>query len=138
GTFHVGNGFFHASDQIAFSVVIGESWEVHNPEGRYSEFDWASPQELRLLASLVLCEKRDDACIKLYPIVRYGQLIDAEDLDLTSPAVVEDVTELLLDLVRHSKNAPRTSRIEKCVGAQYSLVDLDRYAISRLPEFWGQ
>lgn len=136
GTFHVENGFFHASEEIAFSVVKGESWEAQDPEVRFSEFDWASPQELRLLASLLLCEKRGDAYVRFYPIVRYGHLLDAEDLDLSSSRIVEKISELLLDLARESKGAPSRPRIERCLDAPYSLVSPDRYAISRLPEFW--
>ena len=53
GTFHVPNGLFHADGEISFSIVEGESWDAINPDAPYSEFNWASPQELRLIASLL-------------------------------------------------------------------------------------
>ena len=57
GAWYVPHGFFHADEEIAFSVVLGESWQMLDPNMQYSEFDWASPpQELRLMASLILCE----------------------------------------------------------------------------------
>jgi hypothetical protein len=48
------NGFFHADEQIAFSVILGDSWRMLDPDIPFSEFDWASPQELRLITSLIL------------------------------------------------------------------------------------
>ena len=64
-------GFLYADEEIAFSVVHGGDWGNTLADAPYSEFNWALPEELRLMASLVLCELRNEP-VSLYPAVRYG------------------------------------------------------------------
>jgi hypothetical protein len=138
GTWHVPNGFFHADEQIAFSVVFGESWRVLDPETPYSEFDWASPQELRLIASLILCEVTDGPYIQLYPIVRFDPLLDAKDLDLQSPETVANVRALLL---YHATQPPsmgnELSQLSCCHLTKYEMSAPTDFALDRLPEVWN-
>jgi hypothetical protein len=136
GTLFVPNGFFHADEDIAFSVVVGESWDALDPDAPFSEFSWASPQELRLIASLILCERREDAYIRLYPIVRYGPLLDIEQADFSQSAIVLEAKSLLLDRARTSKPGLTQDRIVCCLDKPYSLVKPDRYGFDRLLAFW--
>lgn len=137
GALHVPNGVFHADEEIAFSVVEGESWDSLDPDAPFSEFNWASPQELRLIASLLLCERRDGAYIRFYPIVRYGPLLDVERVDLSQPAIVNDVRSLLLDLARTSKPGFTQDRVVSCLERTYDLVEPDHYSFDRLLAFWS-
>lgn len=136
GTLFVPNGLFHADEEIAFSVVEGESWDALDPDAPFSEFDWASPQELRLIASLLLCERRDDAYIRFYPIVRYSPLLDIERVDLSQSAIVCDTKSIILDLARTSKPGPTQDRVVRCLERPYDLVESDHYGFERLLAFW--
>jgi len=96
GTWYVPNGFFHADERVVFSVVLGESWQTLDPDMPYSEFDWASPQELRLWASLILCEVMDGPRTSFYPIVEFSGRLDATNFVLQSSETVAMVRSLLL------------------------------------------
>lgn len=137
GTRFVPNGFFHADEQIAFSVVEGESWDFLDPDAPFSEFDWASPQDLRLMASLLLCERRDDAYIRFYPIVRYGPLLDVQRLDLSQSATVLDIRAMLLERVRTTEPGSTQDQIVRCLEGSYYLIEPERYGFDRLLAFWG-
>src|SRR5258708_40266536 len=126
GTFHVPNGFFHADEQIAFSVVLGDSWRTLDPDIPFSEFDWASPQELRLIASLILCEVTDGPPIRLYPIVRFGPLLDASAVDLQSPETIAQVRALLLRDTAHPPEFNQ-SNLGRLISREYDLHDPKEY-----------
>jgi hypothetical protein len=138
GTFHVPNGFFHADEQIAFSVVLGDSWRTFDPDIPFSEFDWASPQELRLITALILCEVTDGPPIRLYPIVRLGPLLDVNELNLQSPETVAEVRALLL----HHAAQPWSTRnafsmLTRITCRTYDLTDPREFALDRQFEFWN-
>jgi hypothetical protein len=61
-----------SSPKKRIPVGVRESWRTHDPEVPFSEFDWATPQELRLIASLILCEVMEGPCVRLYPLVRFS------------------------------------------------------------------
>jgi hypothetical protein len=138
GTWHVPNGLFHADEQIAFSVILGESWQMLDPDIPFSEFDWASPQELRLIASMILCEVTDGPYIRLYPIVRFGPLLDSKELDLQSPETVAQVRALLL---QHAAQPPSLrneySGLTRLTSREYDLIDPKEFALDRRHEFWS-
>jgi hypothetical protein len=137
GTQHVGDGFFHADEQIAFSVVLGHRWEQVEPKIPFSEFDWASPQELRLIASLILCEKIDEGYIRLYPIVRFSPFVDAVTLNLNSKETVNELRTLLL---RHAAQEPNLRNefhaLTQLRGKTYDLAKPENFAFERMSEFW--
>ena len=139
GTWHVPDGFFHADGEIAFSVVFGDSWHALDPDVPFSEFAWASPQELRLIVSLMLCEIMDSTRMTLYPIVRFGPLIDAVNLDLHSDETVAKVRSLLL---HHAAQRPSMrnefSRLADLRRTRdgYELIDPSNFAFDRRNEFW--
>ncbi|WP_219811789.1 hypothetical protein, partial [Mycobacterium marinum] len=53
GTFFCEDGFFHADEDIAFSVVKCGGWRSVADELPFSEFAWASPAQVRILGSLL-------------------------------------------------------------------------------------
>ncbi|WP_310725110.1 hypothetical protein, partial [Burkholderia multivorans] len=138
GTRFVRSGFFHADEDIAFSVVRGRSWDEILPDAPYSEFNWASPEELRLMVSLLLCERRDGPYVSLYPVVRYGPLLDVSKLDLRDPTTVVRVRELIIETAASVKGqfGPH-ARIEGLLGRKYDLVEPNRYGFDRLSEIWA-
>ncbi|GAB2875880.1 hypothetical protein GCM10027093_09160 [Paraburkholderia jirisanensis] len=138
GTQFVRSGFFYADEEIAFSVVRGRSWDEILPDAPYSEFNWASPEELRLMVSLVLCERRDGPYASLYPVVRYGPILDVSKLDLRDPATVVRVRELIVETAESAKGPfGLHARIEGLLGRKHDLVDPSRYGFDRLSEIWA-
>jgi len=136
GTFHVPNGFFHADEEIAFSVILGESWRTLDPDVPFSEFDWATPQELRLIASLILCEVMDGPYVRLYPLVRFSPWLNARDLDLSSSVTVHQVRELLMDYAGQAPSIRNEfSPLVSC-RSQYDLTEPKEFAMDRQREFW--
>lgn len=136
GTIRVSNGFFHADEEIAFSVVNGESWEQIIEDAPYSEFDWASPQELRLLSSILLSERRDDALIRFYPKVRYSPRIDADLLDFNNDSIVNEIRELVIERVNKRNMFGRS--IRQAIDRPYDLIDPERFNLQRQPEYWDK
>lgn len=130
-------GFFYADEEIAFSVVSGRDWNDIIEDAPYSEFDWASPEELRLMASLVLCELRDEPYVSLYPVVRYSPRLDVDELDLTCPLTVHRVRDLVLKTVADTSTHFGPHGLFGGVRAKkYNTVPADRYGFDRLLTFW--
>jgi hypothetical protein len=136
GTFVVPNGLFHASASAVFSVVLGEEWNDLDPDLPYTEFDWASPQELRLLSSLVLCEKRDDYYLKLYPITRYSLWLDVEELNFTDSGLAARILELLRYTAAHADPMHGDGVVSLCLEGNVQLVPSSSYNLDRLQLFW--
>jgi hypothetical protein len=136
GTFHVPNGVFHADEEIAFSIVLGESWRTHDPEVPFSEFDWASPQELRLIASLILCEVMDGPPIRLYPLVRFSPWLNARNMDLSSPVTLHEVRDLLMHHTRQPQSIHNEWNPLAACRSKYDLTDPREFALDRQREFW--
>jgi hypothetical protein len=136
GTFCVPNGLFHADEEIAFSVVLGEEWDQLDSDAPSSEFNWASPQELRLMTSLVLCERRDAPLVMLYPVVRYGPWLDVESLDLHDPATIQIVRSLILERTRNATSRGSDSLLSGRFTKPYELLDPQHYSLDRLERIW--
>lgn len=136
GRFFTPNSFFSADEDLVFSVTYGSSWNALDEEIDYSEFDWASPEELRLLSSILLCEKRDGAKIRFYPEIRYSPRIDTSNLDLTSHETINKVRELLLDTSQNPRPFTGDNILSECVSGDYTLISSVEYNLDRLEVFW--
>ena len=132
------NSFFSSDSDLVFSVTYGGSWRMLDEDVPYSEFDWASPEELRLLGSILLCEKRDDSLVRFYPAIHYSPRIDANNLDLSKHDTIHAVKELLIENYSNSSSEFGDSIISECVGGIYKLVSPDRYNLNRLSLFWDK
>lgn len=71
-----------ADDEIVFSVVFSKPYDQLTSNFPYSEMDWATPQEIRFWASILLCEDADGPKILLYPEHQTFALLDSQPLDL--------------------------------------------------------
>lgn len=137
-TLYTANGLFHADDDLVFSVVRSESWQLLVPEGSYSEFDWAFPQELRLLVAMLLCETRDGPLIRFYPVVRFSPVLALDEPDFSNPGFVQDVKELLLQAAKKPRSNHSDNVIKKCIEGKYCLIESEQYAFERFNTFWNK
>lgn len=134
GTIFCKNGFFHADKEIVFSLVRGESWRQLDNSIPYSEFDWASPQEMRLMASLVMCEKTGGPKVSLYPVVGPLLRIDASELEMTW----DTVRQARALLLKGDHNQEESYYISKCRSQPHELIDAGLYSLDKQPAFWGR
>lgn len=137
GTHFVKEGFFHADGDVVFSLVRGSSWERLDPEVPYSEFDWALPQELRLWASLIFCEKIEEPRMCLYPITTESLWLDVRNLSMNM-RTVQNVRCLLLkepDLISIGPNFPPVPTRQKIIGP-FDLIEASHFSLNRLSTFW--
>lgn len=136
GTIVTPSAVFHADSELVFSVTLGASWRALDESAPYSEFDWASPQELRLLASMLLCEKRDEALIRYYPVIRYSPRIAERRLNVGSEQTVAAIKDLLIRTAKSPRDHHGDEVISECLAGDYSLVRPEHYDFSRIDEFW--
>lgn len=137
GTYFVENGFFHADSELAFSLVKSESWGHSDPDIPHSDFDWAAPHELRLMASLVLCEKRFGPLIMFYPVVSYSPCLDKLEVDVRAPETVADVRALLLQRIRNATRRGNDGLLYNQFNGSYELVPCNEFNMERLEVIWS-
>lgn len=136
GTFITHNGLFHASPAAVFSLVYGKDWHDLDSNLPYSEFDWGSPQELRLLGSLLLCEKRESCYMSFYPIINYSPWLDVSTLNLKEPGLVTRVINLLHSTTEIHEPAYGHDAVALCLAGGVNLAPPSQYNLDRLHLFW--
>ncbi len=136
GTFHVPDGVFHADGEIVFSVVRGGSWERLDPNLPYSELRGLSPDQLRLVAALMLCEKREGARLMFYPEQDLDLRIDARRIRLDRADVVQEIRSLVIDERANSKSKDSRCRPSFAPQRPYDLWPAKEFALDRLNRFW--
>ena len=137
GTHFAKDGFFHADEEVVFSLVRGSSWERLDSDVPYSEFDWALPQELRLWAALIFCEKIDEPRMCLYPVTTELHWLEVRNLSMNMDTV-QKVRRLVLEepeVVLVDPRFPPVPTRQK-VSGPYDLLEERCFALERLPIFW--
>ncbi|RUL78759.1 hypothetical protein EKH80_02795 [Dyella choica] len=136
GTHLVPDGLFHADEQIAFGVVRGSSWDRLDPDLPLTELRGLSPDQLRLVAALMLCEVRNGARLMFYPATEYAFRLDARRLRLDSQATIAEIRALVLErCAEEAAKEERFRRFKSPVGT-YQLWNRSEFALERLPEFF--
>lgn len=136
GTHKVPAGVFHADSDIVFSVVWGGSWQRLDADLPYNELRDLSPDCLRLVASLILCERRGGPRCTFYPETEYGSRIDARRLRLDRDDVVGEIRQFLLEELSKPAEGIRC-RLPYKPTRKYELLDASELMLERLLEFWG-
>lgn len=117
-------------------LTEGSDWRTVLEEPGYSEFDWAGPDEIRLMASLVLCETYDGPQIRLYPEIGLRVYAGvAPEWDWESGDIDTIQAQLLayvetVDNSLHERNLGRISQFE------YDLADPAQFAMGRHESIW--
>ena len=102
------NSLYIADDEVAFSVVFSKPYDQLTSNFPYSEMDWATPQEVRFWASILLCEDADGPKILLYPEHQTFTLLKSQSLDLRQADTQLELRRLVIDGARSNgaKSAP--------------------------------
>lgn len=132
------DALYFADDQLVFTVTYGQRWDWLSHEGAYSEMDWATPQELKFLSSILLCEDIEGPLVRFYPVYRFAPRLDVEDLDLTQPDTAVEVRRLLVVLARSSDPFSGGGAVKLCLEGEYNLIppEEEHLHLGRQPEFW--
>lgn len=109
GTYANENSLYIADDEIVFSAVFAKPYDQLTSNFPYSEMVWATPQEVRFWASILLCEDADGPKILLYPECLTFALLDSQSLDLRDADTQFQLRRLVIDEVetRGEKSLPR-------------------------------
>lgn len=136
GTFHIPDGFFHADEEIVFSVAWSSSWEQLDQDLPYSELRTLSPDHLRLVAAIMFCEIRDGARLSLYPVPDQNLLLNRRRLDLRNPDVIQEIRALAIQELKFLKT-PESRWDQRCTLARpYELWPSKEFALERMESFW--
>lgn len=134
GTFFCEDGFFHADEDIAFSVVKCGGWRSVADELPFSEFAWASPAQVRILGSLLFCQVIDEAWVRLYPVIGRHLVLEPDELDLADVNVVQLIRSRILNSSDFLLNPNGTAGTPASIGcARYDLLSSESVAMSRFP-----
>jgi len=129
-------GVFWADDEIVFCVTWSTRWNPVEEGAPYTEMDWLSPDELRFLGSIYLCELWDESHILFYPVPHYAPVINRITLDLTKAKILDGI-RVLVQRELHSPLWPHTSALlQECATLRYAFADADQLDLSRQPLFW--
>ena len=94
-----------ADDEIVFSTVFAKPYDQLTSNFPYSEMAWATPQEVRFWASILLCEDAEGPKILLYPEHLTFALLDSQSLDFRDPEAQFEVRRLVIDEVTSKGDA---------------------------------
>lgn len=131
------DALFHADRDIVFSVVRALPWLGHQAShDSYTEMDHLHPQELRFLSSILLCEKRNDAPMRLYPHFEFNPRISRKRMDLRDVEVAKAVKRLIFETVnRPGQNVWKIDGLEDFWG-KYDLVEAEHFNFDRQTTYW--
>ncbi|GAA0888305.1 hypothetical protein GCM10009121_11860 [Rhodanobacter soli] len=135
GTHMVPGGVFHADPELVFSVVWGGSWQRLDAELPYSELRGLSPDCLRLVAALMLCERRGERRCNFYPETEHRRRLDTRRLRLDRAEVVGEIRQFLLEDLSNCTDS-QGGRLPYKPSRKYDLFDPSQLLLDRLLEFW--
>jgi|GEM_PF-600139 len=122
-----------ADEDLVFSVVWAEPYDQVASNFPYSEMDWATPQETRFWASILLCEDADEPKIMLYP-QRYIFSRVEPPVDLTAPETHLELKSQISAEIEKRRERGVFSLLEHSLSS-YSLIEND-VSLERQPLFF--
>ena len=131
------NGLYCADDEIVFCVTSTRRWVPVDETCPYTEMDWMTPDELRFIGSIYLCELEGQQKLRLYPIHHYSPVINRRTLDLTKHSTLEAVRNLVILGIQFPKSPGYiAATLQECVSLRYSLIPSEQVDLSRQSLFW--
>jgi hypothetical protein len=128
------DALYSADDELVFSIVLSKPYDQLSGDLPYSEMDWITPHELRLWASILLCEETDSSKVMLYPQVHPLMLAD-ERLDLSEPRMITEAKELIQSEAKSQNEKYWNPELRKFVGSEYQTWQAE-YANERQQTFY--
>lgn len=129
-------GFFHADESIATLVTKGFSWTHYFEESSFDEFGWSFPEEIRLMGSMVMCERQDEPTPILYPLQEPTLLLDPATVDLSSSLGRNAIVDLIKDVGRWPLRTHIANGFTQKAEERISTFDPTRLELERLESTW--
>jgi len=127
---------YWADEDVVFMVTSATPWRVFDEEAPYTEMDWLMPEEIRFLASIFLCQKRDDAKLCFYPLHHFAPKIARKSLKLESEKIATQLKETIAHNLRYPDQPYYASALEECAKLRYTLLDPDSFKLASQQEYW--
>jgi hypothetical protein len=132
------NALYWGAPDLTFMVTWSEPWDWHKRDMPYTEMDWASPQELRLLASILLCECEEGPPTCFYPVHQFSMCLDAQDLNLKSTIIARRIKDSIVRRALHPEMLQGEGAIQNCLNGDYYLLKQSGFEITRQSQFFDK
>jgi hypothetical protein len=130
-------GLYCADDEVVFCVTSTRRWSPIEDSVPYTEMDWMTPDELRFIGSIYLCELWGGAKLMFYPVHYYSPVINRAKLDLTKNSTVEAIRNLVIRGIHFPQSTWHQAAIlQECVSLRYSLIPPEQVDLSRQALLW--
>jgi hypothetical protein len=128
GIFSSTNGCFYADDDVVFAVTHCATWRAVESLP-YSEVDWMNPELVRILGSLIFCERFTERRCWFYPYAHADLELDVDRCDLSD-------AETILQLAQLVRNEPLFTSPTKAGGIRGYLFDPTDLDIEMREMYW--
>jgi hypothetical protein len=132
---------FWADKDIVFTAVRFQRWDRAAAEVPfYSEMDWLSHEEIRLMGSLMLCEKEGEPTLAMYPIQYYSPHLKDGEVNLVDEASQRELRFLVTRELDDPRQYLISSFIRRATDAcrieRYTLLTSQQLDLPRQAELW--
>ncbi|WP_157959062.1 hypothetical protein [Salinicola endophyticus] len=97
GVFANEKSLYVADGEVAFSIVYSKPYDQLASDFPYSEMVWATPQEVRFWASILLCEDAKGPRILLYPEHKTFAFLDSQELEFKDSETQLELRRLVVE-----------------------------------------
>jgi hypothetical protein len=130
-------GLYCADDELVFCVTSTQSMSPAESNAPYTEMDWMTPDELRFIGSIYLCELWGGTKLMFYPIHYYSPVINRAHLDLRKNSIQEEIRNLVVRGIYYPQDAWQQAAIlQECISLRYSLISPEQVDLSRQSLLW--
>jgi hypothetical protein len=129
-------GLYCADDEIVFCVTCSQRWRAVEDSAPYTEMDWMTPEELRFIGSIYLCELWGNVKLMFYPVHHYSPVINRTKLDLTKHSIWEAVRNLVIRGMSFPQSTWQATILKDCLNLRYSLIPPEQVDLSRQALIW--
>ncbi len=130
------DALYWGDEEIVFSVTHTRSWMYEPVKDSYTEMDWLTPDEIRFLSSILLCEESSGAKVTFYPIHHYSPILNRKRLDLCDVSTAEAIRDAVLVGLHRPSIPYNATRLLDCVRLRYSLIEMTEFEVERQRDYW--
>ena len=134
GIFSFPTSAFVADEEVVFAVTHCSTWRSRE-DLPYSEVDWMKPELVRLLGSLMFCERFTERRCWFYPRVHTDVILGNDHLDLQDHGCISQIKAAVIGDKRFT--SPALSKSEwQGIGAEGFLFDAGELSIDLCDAYW--